>query len=122
MLTACSSGQQSTVKAHIDKLHAECSQWSSESAKNITEAHKDLAQQIKQLQDLVKCSTGSEHKPTVEDNQILTEFRISLSKLAKISNTISPENLRLKRLYFDSMHRREDSVEDPQGGSFGVDA
>jgi hypothetical protein len=92
---------------------------SSESAKNITEVHKDLAQQIKQLQDMVKCSTGSEHKPTGEDNQILTEIRISLSKLAKISNSISRENLCLKRLYFDSMHRREDSVEDPQGGSFG---
>jgi len=68
---------------------------------------------------MVKCSTGSEHKPTGEDNQILTEIRISLSKLAKISNSISRENLCLKRLYFDSMHRREDSVEDPQGGSFG---
>jgi hypothetical protein len=74
---------------------------------------------IKQLQDDGNGSRESEQISGTKDNHILAEIHISLSKLAKISNSVSGEDSILKRLYFfESLHHRESSVEDPKGGSF----
>ncbi|KAH6694283.1 hypothetical protein BKA61DRAFT_662945 [Leptodontidium sp. MPI-SDFR-AT-0119] len=111
--------QQSSVKAQLDKMHAECMHLANESAKHMTEVHKDLSQNIKQLRDMTSRSGESERRAGIEDKQILTEVRVSLSKLVLLTKNITRENSVLKRLYFQSMYQREDSVEDPDGGSFG---
>jgi hypothetical protein len=100
-------------------MHAECIYLSNESAKHMTEVHKDLSQNIKQLRDMTNRSGESEQRAGIEDKQILTEIRASLSKLVLLAKNITRENSVLKMLYFKSMHQREDSVEDPDGGSFG---
>jgi hypothetical protein len=100
-------------------MHAECMYLSNESAKHMTEVHKDLSQNIKQLRDMTNRSRESEQRAGIEDKQILTEIRASLSKLVLLAKNITRENSVLKMLYFKSMYQREDSVEDPDGGSFG---
>jgi hypothetical protein len=92
---------------------------SNESAKHMTEVHKDLSQNIKQLRDMTNRSGESEQSAGVEDKQILSEIRASLSKLVLLAKNITQENSVLKKLYFKSMYQREDSVENPDGGSFG---
>jgi energy-coupling factor transporter ATP-binding protein EcfA2 len=100
-------------------MHAECMYLSNENAKHMTEVHKDLSQNIKQLRDMTNRSGESEQRAGIEDKQILTEIRASLSKLVLLAKNITRENSVLKKLYFKSMYQREDSVEDPDGGSFG---
>jgi hypothetical protein len=85
----------------------------------MTEVHKDLSQNIKQLRGMTNRSGESEQRAGIEDKQILTEIRASLSKLVLLAKNITRENSVLKMLYFKSMYQREDSVEDPDGGSFG---
>jgi energy-coupling factor transporter ATP-binding protein EcfA2 len=92
---------------------------SNENAKHMTEVHKDLSQNIKQLRDMTNPSGESEQRAGIEDKQILTEIRASLSKLVLLAKNITRENSILKMLYFKSMHQRGDSVEDPDSGSFG---
>lgn len=41
-----------------------------------------------------------------------------LNDLQSLTGTLPKENLILSRLYFDSMHQREDSVSDPEGDTF----
>ena len=100
-------------------MHAECMYLSNENAKHMTEVHKDLSQNIKQLRDVTNRPGESEQRAGIEDKQILTEIRASLSKLVLLAKSITRENSVLKMLYFKSMYQREDSVEDPEGGSFG---
>ncbi|KAI9786501.1 MAG: hypothetical protein M1839_006961 [Geoglossum umbratile] len=110
--------QQSSVKAQLDKIHEECLHLSSQSASHMAKVHKDLAERIGQLRGTGNCSTGSEGNTSAEDNRILAEIRISLSELVIMANTISRENFFLGKLYFKSINQRENSVENPEGGSF----
>lgn len=84
----------------------------------MTEVHEDLARRIAQLQDTKNTPAESKLQPSTENTEHLTEIRNSLSKLVVMANTIPRQNILLKKLYFESMHQREDSVEDPQAGSF----
>ena len=96
-------------------MHAESMCLSNENAKHMTEVHKDLSQNIKQLRDMTNRSGESEQRAGIADKQILTESRASLSKLVLLAKNITQENSVLKMLYFKSMYQREDSVEDPDG-------
>lgn len=117
LIRLCSS-QQSSVKAQLDKMRAECVYLSNESANNMAEIHKDLSHNITQLRDMTKGSAILQLRNSIEDKEVLTEIRMALSKLFLLAKNITLENAVLKVLYFKSMYQRQDSISDPDGGSF----
>ncbi len=129
------SGRQTAIQADLDKLQQEGRDYSVESARQLG----DIRGQLKCILEKIFSPPAGEQfglSPTAEGpssqdvdvspTQAVTEaasdslrqLRDILTSLETMTRRLPKENSILSRLYFDSMFRREDAVDNAEEGTF----
>ncbi|KXX77768.1 Vegetative incompatibility protein HET-E-1 [Madurella mycetomatis] len=131
---------QNAVQTRLDKLQSEGLRLSSESASQLDGIRAELRRILEELRSAsssatavhpvqqspsagtpTETDTGTEQpiaKAGATDTDELPRLGNLLNDLQSLAGTLPKENFILSRLYFDSMHQREDSVSDPEYGTF----
>jgi hypothetical protein len=109
------SEQQSSVKVQLDKIQKEGVQMSTETAAQLTCLRHELNLAVKALID-----TKDNARPNEDEENINSSMDIcsALSRLQSMSRSLSRENRILRRLYFDNIYAREDTIADAESGTF----
>jgi hypothetical protein len=114
VLLTSGSEQQSSVKVQLDKIQKEGAQMSTETATQFACLREELNEAVKALLE-----TKDKARPN-EDEVISpsTDICSTLSRLQSMSRSLSQENQILRRLYFDNIYAREDTIADAESGTF----
>ncbi|KAH6714421.1 hypothetical protein BKA61DRAFT_359607 [Leptodontidium sp. MPI-SDFR-AT-0119] len=109
------SEQQSSVKVQLDKIQKEGVQMSTETATQLTCLRQELNLAVKVLLE-----TKDNARPNEDEENIHSSMDIcsALSRLQSMSRSLSRENRILRRLYFDNIYAREDTIADAESGTF----
>ena len=109
------SEQHSAVKVQLDRIQKEGVQMSTETATQFTYLRQELDQAVKALLE-----TKDKARPNADEENIYpsTNLCSTLSRLQSMSKSLSRENQILRRLYFDNIYAREDTIADAESGTF----
>ncbi|KAH0534152.1 hypothetical protein FGG08_007261 [Glutinoglossum americanum] len=118
LVTGNNSEQQSSVKTQLDKMQKEGTEMSTETASQFTCLRKELGQAVQGFLKKLDDDGETNRNNGLEQTESLAEIRTSLSKLQGLVNLISKENRVLRRLYFESVHLREDNIAEAESGTF----
>lgn len=116
-LTLMLNDQNSSIKAHLDRLENSGLKFSTESATQVFKLREDLRRvtsQLIQRNENLEQSTVA----TGELKDGMQEVRKALEALASKITTVPKENIILRKLYFNSMNLREESIAMAEEGTF----
>lgn len=106
--------QQSSVKVQLDKIQKEGVRMSTETSAQLTCLRQELNQAVKALLE-----TKDNARPDEDKKKMYSAMDIcsALLTLQSMSRSLSRENQILRRLYFDNIYAREDTITDAESGT-----
>lgn len=89
-----------------------------ETARQLAGLRKELGQPMRMLLKAQQEDGETRRMDQVEQKRLLEDIRSFLSRIKSMTASMSRENRLLRRLYFESMNRREDNITNAEKRTF----
>ncbi|KAI3320695.1 hypothetical protein HD806DRAFT_227574 [Xylariaceae sp. AK1471] len=106
--------QTSSVKGHLDRIEKQGRELENETCSRFDDTQTKLRDILVELQSV----NEKERLSRLEDGSVAIEVRDSLKSLISMTKEVTYENTVLARLYFPSLHWREDAVSESAPHTF----